>query len=120
MPDHVRASVLKTCGHSRLEARGKPEQNPMLGKHRNLTCRDNPLAVQGKQDGKAAGRQLNVMSASVSSGCEDASRQHCFTVHSTEEGTPSGKTPMFELQADGTAEQQEWMTSIQVCLQPIM
>ena len=72
------------------------------------------MHLQAKSEGKAPSRQLNVMHAAVASGCEDASRQHCFTVHSTEDGT-GGRAPMFELQADGTSEQQDWMTTIQAC-----
>ena len=73
------------------------------------------MAVQAKSEGKLPGRQLNVVHAAVSAGCEDISRHHTFTVQSTEEGEGSaGRAPMFELQADGNAEQQDWMTCIQV------
>lgn len=72
-------------------------------------------AEQAKADasGKALGRQVNVMNAAVFPGCEDASRQHAFTV-ACSEPMPGERMNMFELQAEGPAEQQDWMTTIQV------
>lgn len=78
--------------------------------HRGLV-----LMQQTKLDGKAPSRQMNVMDASVASGCEEVSRQHCFTVQSSEAG-PRGA--VFELQAESPADQQEWMTTIHVSVQP--
>lgn len=70
--------------------------------------------MQAKSDGKGLSRQLNVMDASVGPGCEDASRQHAFTVQSTEGAAQGSKIPTFELQAEGPVEQQDWMTCINV------
>lgn len=73
------------------------------------------VSLQAKADaqGKALARQLNVMTAAVFPGCEDISRQHSFTV-ACSEAVPGERINMFELQAEGPAEQQDWMTTIQV------
>ncbi|KAK9801861.1 hypothetical protein WJX73_002804 [Symbiochloris irregularis] len=71
--------------------------------------------AKADSSGRAQGRQLNVMNTTVLPGCEDVSRQHAFTV-ACSEAMPGERMNMFELQAEGPAEQQDWMTIIQAVI----
>lgn len=70
--------------------------------------------MQANQEGRPPKRQLNVMNGAVMPGCEEPNRQHSFTVGTVDNGAGARVLPMFELQAETQADQQEWMTTIQV------